>query len=147
MRIGLVACSKTKLDRPAPARELYTSPLFRAASGYCERVYDRWYVLSALHGLVHPDQVIEPYDVTLATMTAEQRRGWRYRVRAQWGSRAPDLSPGLIFLQGGILYRKAFHPATRAPLAGLGIGQQLAWYAHRAADGVTASERRDELEV
>lgn len=31
MRIGLVGCGKTKLDNAAPARDIYTSPLFRAA--------------------------------------------------------------------------------------------------------------------
>ena len=70
MRIGIVACSKTKLATPAPAKDLYTSPLFKAARAYCERTYDRWFILSALHGLVEPETVIEPYDVTLARMTA-----------------------------------------------------------------------------
>jgi hypothetical protein len=51
--IGLVACSRRKADRSLPARELYVSPLFRAAFGYAERRYgpERWFILSARHGL------------------------------------------------------------------------------------------------
>jgi len=38
--IGLVACSRTKADHDVPARELYVSPLFRAARQYAENHYD-----------------------------------------------------------------------------------------------------------
>jgi hypothetical protein len=76
LRVGLVACGKSKLDHAAPARDLYTGPLFRAASAYAERTYDAWFVLSAKHHLVHPDDVLEPYDVSLA--------GLMHVVRLQW---------------------------------------------------------------
>ncbi|HWO69164.1 MAG TPA: hypothetical protein VNP94_00195, partial [Actinomycetota bacterium] len=46
MRIGLVGCVKSKRARPAPARDLYTSPLFRGARRFVERSCDRWFVLS-----------------------------------------------------------------------------------------------------
>jgi hypothetical protein len=54
--VGLVACSRTKLSRAAPARELYCSPLFRAARAYAERRYGRgrWLIVSARYGLVDP---------------------------------------------------------------------------------------------
>ena len=39
LHIGLVACGRTKADRPTPARELYVSPLFRAARAYAECRY------------------------------------------------------------------------------------------------------------
>ncbi|MBT2549736.1 hypothetical protein J7I85_15680 [Arthrobacter sp. ISL-65] len=59
-RVGLVACASQKLQRPAPARDIYVSQLFRKASAYAEKTWDRWYVLSAKHGLVRPDTVLEP---------------------------------------------------------------------------------------
>lgn len=65
--VGLVGCASQKLRRPAPARELYVSPLFKKASAYAEQACDRWYVLSAKHGLVHPDAIFEPYDMKLGT--------------------------------------------------------------------------------
>lgn len=65
--VGLVGCASQKLRRAAPARELYVSQLFKKASAYAEKTCDRWYILSAKHGLVHPDEVLEPYDVKLDT--------------------------------------------------------------------------------
>jgi hypothetical protein len=47
MRIGLVGCVKSKRSQAAPARELYSSPLFRGRRDWVERTCDRWFVLSA----------------------------------------------------------------------------------------------------
>jgi hypothetical protein len=76
MDIGLVACSRLKADRPLPARELYVSPLFRAARAYAERRYgsECWLILSAKHGLVDPETVLAPYDVTLRQLSAANAR-------------------------------------------------------------------------
>lgn len=63
--VGLVACSSQKLQHPAPARELYVSALFTKASAYAEQSCDRWYVLSAKHGLVRPETSLELYDMRL----------------------------------------------------------------------------------
>lgn len=75
--VALVACAKTKTDCPARARHLYNlSTLFRAASTWAEAHADRWYILSAKHGLLHPDQVLEPYDTSLYDLPAHGRREW-----------------------------------------------------------------------
>lgn len=85
-RIGFVACSKTKSTLKLPAAALYTSPLFRksllAAIDTCEKVY----ILSAKHGLLGLDDVIEPYDVTLKTMKRADRMAWGERTGAQLDS-------------------------------------------------------------
>ncbi len=78
--IHLVACVAGKLDHPAPARELYTSPWFQKARAYVERQGGQWFILSAKHGLIGPEEVIEPYDETLARMSAAARRLWGARV-------------------------------------------------------------------
>lgn len=137
--IGIVACSKTKLAHAAPAKDLYTSQLFRATHAHCEASYDRWLILSALHGLVEPDQIIEPYDLTLTTMSAAERREWAAMVSMQ--PLADDLrvaayeGMGAIYLHAGVLYRQAFQRGKiMVPLEGLGIGQQLGWYAARARE-------------
>lgn len=62
----LVGCVKKKLDRPAPARDLYVSDLFEKQHSYAERTGVPWFVLSAEHGLVTPDQVLAPYDLQLS---------------------------------------------------------------------------------
>ena len=54
--IGLISCTKSKRDEPAPPRDLYEpSTLFQKAREYCENTYDEWYILSAKHGLLDPD--------------------------------------------------------------------------------------------
>lgn len=71
--IGLVACCKTKLDRAAPVRELYTSPLFKLSLAYAEATCSAVYVISAQHDLLDLDQVIAPYERTMASLTPTQR--------------------------------------------------------------------------
>src|SRR3546814_7260194 len=63
--VFLVACVAAKLDRPAPARDLYASPWFQKARAYVERQGGAWFILSAKHGLIAPETVIAPYDETL----------------------------------------------------------------------------------
>jgi hypothetical protein len=65
MRIGLVGCVKSKLPRAGPARDLYTSALFRGAWCAVERSCERWFILSALTtagvpGTKYPDQGSRP---------------------------------------------------------------------------------------
>lgn len=133
--IGIVACSKTKLATAAPARQLYTSPLFKAAADYCERTYDRWLIISARYGLIEPDQVIEPYDLTLRQMRPRERLTWiRLVFESRHSREVMDLSRagGQVYLHVGRLYVTPFAATSyRLPLQGLGIGQQLAWYAAR----------------
>ena len=49
--IGLIACSRTKADRPVPARELYLSPLFRATRQYAENRYGPGQWLAEIAGV------------------------------------------------------------------------------------------------
>jgi cytoplasmic iron level regulating protein YaaA (DUF328/UPF0246 family) len=56
------------------------SALFRYAFGYCQRHYDRVFILSAKYGLLHPDAVIEPYNVTLKAMTRAERNEWGTKI-------------------------------------------------------------------
>jgi hypothetical protein len=81
--IILVACCGPKLAGPAPAADLYVSTLFKKARTYAER-RGRWFILSALHGLVDPKMVIAPYDVTLKKMPAQKRREWARRFGRRW---------------------------------------------------------------
>ena len=132
LHIGLVACSRIKADQPAPARELYVSPLFRAARVYAEGRYgpDQWLILSARYGLVDPDQVLAPYDLSLRQLTAAQREAWGDRIAIELTDRFP--AGTVLWFHAGDLYRQAIAPVVahqvRFPLAGLRIGQQLAWY-------------------
>lgn len=124
-RIVLVACCGKKLPYAAPARDLYQSELFRKSRLYAEQNGDQWLILSALHGVVHPDATVDPYDMTLADMGADARREWSRKVAEQLRDYAGDR---LTVLAGSAYcgWIDQFANVTR-PMEGLGIGQQLAY--------------------
>jgi hypothetical protein len=135
-RIGLVGCASAKLSRPAPARELYTSQLFRKASAYAEATCERWFILSAKHGLVAPDQVLEPYNVKLGTAHRDPARdpgpihAWADRVNGQLREALTDVQDPLLVTLAGEQYRTILWRSpwpSEVPMKGLGIGQQLGW--------------------
>jgi len=52
LTICLVGCGKSKLDRAAPAKDLYTGSLFRAARAFAEQTVSRIKeLIFPLHGL------------------------------------------------------------------------------------------------
>ncbi len=125
--IILVACCGPKLASSAPAADLYISDLFKKARTYAERRC-RWYILSALHGLLAPSAIIYPYDVTLKKMAAPQRREWGRKVREQM-TNAGLIGIPLISLAGEDYVRPLVEAGLTIaqPMRGLGIGKQLKW--------------------
>lgn len=130
MRIGIVACCKSKLARPAPARDLYTSHLFRGSLRHAEAACDVVFVASALHGLVVLDEVIEPYERSLADIGKRFRVGWGQRVVDDIAARCPGEQT--LVLYAGAMYAdpiraEAFRRGwtIEEPLAGMQIGQRL----------------------
>ena len=122
--VYLIACSAAKLDREAPAAHLYTGQAFKLAMQAAERAGADVIILSALHGAVFPNLLIAPYDLSLSTMAADDRRTWAANVRhalSEYQGRA-------ITVLAGKDYAAAVDgwPNVTRPLAGLGIGQQLA---------------------
>lgn len=129
--VVLVACTKQKRLEAAPARELYTSEWFTRARAYAENFGDRWYILSALYGLLAPEKVVAPYDLTIATMAPGQRAEWGRVVAAQLRTALAG-RPVTLQLLAGRSYRDPLVPhldgyTIEVPMAGLGIGQQIAW--------------------
>jgi hypothetical protein len=130
VQIGLVGCASQKLQHPAPARDLYVSQLFRKASAYAEKTCDRWYILSAKHGLVHPDAVLEPYDMKLGTKSGPPIRLWIDGASEQLTAELAGIENPEILALCGEQYRQVIYRgrwAYEAPMAGMGIGQQLGW--------------------
>lgn len=78
--IALVGCVKTKLGYAAPARDLYTSDLFRGRRAAVERRAARWFILSTQYRLLEPEQRIEPYESGLADLPIRERREWANAV-------------------------------------------------------------------
>ena len=133
--ILLIGCVKQKLGIPAAARDLYTSPLFRKSRRYAEATGAPWFVLSAEHGLVAPDEVLAPYDRRLSKSDREYRRAWGVRVADQLVAAAGPLSGKAIEVHAGAAYVEplrhhlvAAGATINEPLAGLRLGPRLAWY-------------------
>jgi hypothetical protein len=128
----LVSCVKSKRARPAPARSLYISAWFCKARDLVEVSGARWFVLSALYGLVPPTAEIAPYDHTLNTLGVADRRAWASRVLDQLLPEIVGVKRVVMF--AGHRYREFLvEPLERrgikveAPMAHLARGEQLRW--------------------
>jgi uncharacterized HhH-GPD family protein len=142
--VVLVGCVKSKLDRPAAARDLYVSALFAKARDLAERGGQPWFVMSAEHGLVAPQEWLAPYDRYLGDTPESYRRVWGAWVVARLELLTGDLRGRTVEVHAGHTYVDAIRGPLRArgaglvePLAGLTMGQRLAWY------GTSEPERAD----
>jgi hypothetical protein len=146
MRVGLVACVATKAKEPSPARDLYVSPLFRGRRRYVERSCERWFILSARHGLLEPERLLEPYDDALGDIPTSARRRWSEQVLANIQQRVGRLQDHIFEVHAGADYRnfglvsglQAAGARVEIPAEGLRQGEQLAFYnsaSARVSDG------------
>lgn len=142
--IALVGCVASKLSKGAAARDLYISPLFRARRAYAERFADRWYILSALHGLVAPDDYLEPYNLALKQLDPQQRRDWANRVVASLDKHEGDLTGIRVEIHAGGDYRHRVlldalvkrGALISVPVTEQGIGPQINGYKRLMSRGV-----------
>jgi len=120
----LISCSNAKLDHAAPAAELYTGQAFKLAIQAAERAGASVVILSALHGAVSTTRQLQPYNRALTDMSTQQRRVWAAMVEQQ----LQQFKGREITVLAGKHYAAAVEgwPNVSRPLAGLGIGQQLA---------------------
>lgn len=134
--IGLVGCVKSNRPKAAPAADLYTSTLFRGRRRWVQTTCSRWFVLSAKHGLVAPDRVVDPYDETLNDKGRDDRRRWARSVLARLREELGDFSrfdfevhAGATYLDYG-LKSGLVSAGCRVivPAEGLRQGEQLALY-------------------
>ncbi len=130
--VALVSCVSAKRAQAAPAGDLYTSALFEKARRYAMNNAKSWYILSAKHGLLEPKTVVAPYELTLNSMPTKGRREWAKKVSDQL---VPIVDAGdtVLFLAGA-RYREGVQESLRerdvhvvVPMAGMRIGEQLAW--------------------
>lgn len=134
--IGLVGCVKEKAPAAAPAKDLFRSPLFNGRRRFVERTCSEWWILSAEHGLVSPDEVLEPYDRALKNAGRPARRDWSRRVLAQIRAQVDPQPVDVFELHAGAEYRdfgleaglRGLGCETRNPTAGMSIGTQLSFY-------------------
>jgi hypothetical protein len=145
MRIGLVGCAKNKLSTTAEAQDLYISALFRGRRWFVENTCDQWLVLSALHKLAEPGDLLTPYDVSLVGASRSARRMWAQETLAAIDHKLGDVRSYVFEIHAGSDYRdfgltdglllRGAHVAV--PTLGLTQGQQLAFYANARKHGMS----------
>lgn len=148
--VVLIGCVKSKLSRAAPARDLYTSALFTKGRAYAERSGVPWFILSAEHGLLAPDEIVEPYELRLSRTRNAYRRAWGERVLQQLEATIGSLPSKIIEIHAGAAYANAIRPGLLArgativePLQGLRMGERLRWYGDEPAPAVPQAAQAD----
>jgi len=146
----LIGCVAQKQSHPAPARDLYTSSLWKKRRRYAESTGKPWMILSAEHGLVAPDEVIAPYDRYLESQPRDYREQWSrstansvIRVCRSTGATTVEIHAGSAYIDHGLeaeLKRSGIQ--VLRPLKHLRRGEQLAWYNHTATGAETVTGSR-----
>jgi hypothetical protein len=133
-RIVLLSCTKSKIDRTAPAQELYSaSPMFQKTLEYGKKLKpDKMYILSAKHHLVPLTKELAPYDKTLKEMPKDEKEKWGEETVKQMKSAGINLEKDkFIFLTGGEylkpLAKYIPEENMETPMEGQRFGQRLKW--------------------
>lgn len=128
--IYLLSCGKRKQHQESPASEMYIGDLFKKYLRYAkEQKPDAIYILSAKYHLLKLSQIIEPYEMTLNTMSKSERLEWSRQVLMQLKSKTDIDDDQYVFLTGKN-YREFLQSEIKnisCPLEGLQIGKQLSW--------------------
>jgi len=132
--IVLLSCTKSKLNKPSPAQDLYSaSPMFQKTLEYGKSLRpDKMYILSAKHFLVPLTKVLAPYDKTLKEMPKDEKEAWGEKVISQIKSAGINIEKDkLIFLTGSEYMKPLLkyipEQNVEKPMEGRRMGERLQW--------------------
>jgi len=136
MRLVLIGCVKSKRPGSHPAEDLYDSRLFRARLAYARANADRWFILSALYGLLPPGRVVDSYERAMTSLSRVERRMWSDGVLRELDRTLGSLSLVGVEIHAGMEYcRWGLVEGLRErgarvtlPLEHKSFGEQLQWY-------------------
>jgi hypothetical protein len=112
-RVVLVGSSGAIADAPDAVGRLFRSDGFAAAREHAVHSRLPWFVLSAKHGLLDPDDVISPYEIQIDDQPAAYRSAWGEWVVAQLADRV-QLDGVVVEVHGGVDFAQPLrHPLTR----------------------------------
>jgi hypothetical protein len=106
----LVTCVYEKADRPCAAKDLYRSPYFERLRRYAERHAKPWFIVSAEHGLVQPDEWLAPYDRYLPDTPPWYQEVWGSWVVARLRLLAGDLADRTVEVHASPPYVARIEP-------------------------------------
>jgi hypothetical protein len=144
-RVVLVGSSGAVATDVQPAARLFESPGFARARAYAEQSGCPWFVLSAKHGLLDPDDVVGPFDVLFGDRSIGYRTAWAEWVVAQLADRV-RLPGTTVEVHGGV----DFAQPLRTPLARRGATLEIplpeTWLADEPESSSTLGRLRDRLQ-
>ncbi len=129
---ALISCSKSKSGHRDLARNMYVSPLYRKSVVITEAWGLTFSILSAKYGLLNPDEIIEPYNLTLKGASKEFKTEWAMRVDGQIRG-SIERKKRLVVLAGDDYYAPLTEAGKNdplnwlAPMRGLSLGNRLAF--------------------
>jgi hypothetical protein len=119
-RVVLIGSSGATVSGPVRVADLFRSDGFARAREHAVSSGMPWFVLSAKHGLLEPDDVVAPYVLELGDSSTVYRSAWGEWVAAQLGERV-QLSGATVEVHGGV----DFAQPLRQPLARRGAALEL----------------------
>jgi hypothetical protein len=131
-KIALIACTKSKALEASPAALLYRSPLFRKSLLYALSIADRVYILSAKHGVLPLDEIVEPYELSIKNLDSLQKACWVSKVGDRLGKliEAKDQ----VHILAGLEYTRPLLPVLHKigcqiifPLGSKSLGHRIGW--------------------
>ena len=132
--IVLLSCTKSKLDKPSQAQDLYSaSPMFQKTLEYGKSLKpDKMYILSAKHFLVPLTKVLAPYDKTLKEMPKDEKQAWGEKVISQMKSSGINVDKDKFIFLTGSEYMKPLleyipEGNIEKPMEGRRMGERLQW--------------------
>ena len=144
----LIGCGHTKRKTAAPARLIYTSDRFQTACESAETLGAKYFILSGLHGLVEPEQILEPYDLDLDTLDTDKKSEWNAKVMA---ALRQVNDPGKLCILSAAAYSDPIvqsiasckdMPPVSAPLAKIDERYHEAWHQQAFAASKRVSDLR-----
>ncbi|WP_241754831.1 DUF6884 domain-containing protein [Cupriavidus basilensis] len=116
----LMACSATKLNRPAPAMDLYRGVMYETFRAHVRAdAQPQVIILSARHGFIQPDAEIAPYDLR---MTADRAQIMLSGLPTAMAGAVWPYQVGPVFLAGGMHYRRVMRAAVERWAHRIGAG-------------------------
>jgi hypothetical protein len=112
-RVVLIGSSGATADAPDAVGRLFRSDGFASARQHAVHSRLPWFVLSAKHGLLDPDEVISPYGTQIDDQPAAYRSAWGEWVVAQLADRV-QLDGVVVEVHGGVDFAQPLrHPLAR----------------------------------
>lgn len=135
--VGIVGHGRAMATTPRLAADAYTGQGFQTARRWADACTDSWVIVCPRHGIVTPDQLVEPYVAELAKLSIRERIDWGKATMSAILARFAGLPVRFVAVAGEPYVELLRNQGTRieSPLRGLSFGERLAWFTTRAEQG------------